>query len=378
MFFFYNFYMTIRAVSAKELGIEGGSCGTSGDVRDIDQGMAFSLGEIMAGYDFVHNAVVPGFLLHTIVGNDMPRVLMPDGKMVTGSPDQDRRWQFCDEIAQMFAEQYDGIYFQSGFGAENTSMQFEDFLNGLRRCVPNWLKYGKRTDTKTWNLFASCAGKNNANAFATLAKDGKYLRHVGVGRTRDGLTNAVSSDGIIGPVCIGDDEHGTYFGPKGVRYGINLRVNLDKEFGWSHVHVPSRELSVMLDIWGGFNDGSDPDRAITRFVSAQNIEPCARRRYDWSVSTFDGDGRTTNNGEPVHKMRLSLASPSRVWFPEVGQRQDGARGVKQNPPWTTYALLQKLRPVADRIAIALERNKNAQKVVKAAAYERCVRDMGLD
>jgi len=360
-------------------GPEGGYC-QIGNEKDTELGVALSLGRVVADREYARMRPVPGFFLNYICGNDDPRVLLPDGSVIKSSSRRDMGWQFCDEVARIFAAENDGIYLQSGFGAENTSMPFQDFLTGLRRCVPNWLRDGTRITDQLWNLHASCAGKRNAKSFATLAKDAKYLKQVRPAFSRDIIGRSISVDGIMGTIGMSDEDRDTYFGPEGVRYTVTLRVNLDSGFGWSHVQVPSRELSVVFDIYDHLLDGSDQDVAIARWVNEQNTEPSNGRRFDIKYSTFDNEGRTTHNGNPIHKMKLSIASPSQYWYPADGsqRRDDGAGKVKQNPPWTTHALLQKLRPVADRVALALKADNEARKAADAAAYEKCARDMGLE
>ena len=297
--------------------------------------------KIQARFD--EEIAVPGNLLNSLVTYREPAVILEDGNMlrvlswVTTAGDK----TFTNTNAKLIAEQYNGVFFP--FDMKNASFAFSDYLEALKRCMPN---IGRQSGA----LESMVKLSQEPDALKDLQEEAKYLEKVQVawnGRV-EGILGKVHQDG--------KDSFSPRTGYP--YYGITLALFLDG-FGYRHFNVPKRGLisEINVDDRRSFGESSYEARAIKEFVND------FRRNKENFGFFLDFEGP---KGQ-VKKVKMRMLSP----------KLNHITGKEESELMRTEEMLPIMRAVSDTVSTAIQKACEYRKEQQEQEYKECVKAMNF-
>lgn len=346
--------MAKELIATLSIGGKGGNYIKKGDEKDTDLEVKLPpLKTVRAAKEFKVSRPSPGYLIRYLTGNRGPRVIMPDGSVVKESGESGCGYEFNDEVAKIFARENDGIFFPKKFIDENFNINFHDFTKALKRCIANMDRKGSN--------FEEILEKKDT-ALKDIKQEAMYLDKVRIMKNERTLADAKYHEGLEGFIHTRKkgEEHDTYFGPKDHRYNILLGLDLNG-FGYGHLKVCGRRLSTTFNLLGDLEKDSDEIHAISRYVHNQ---PRDKEKY-----LFEVKAKEYEEIGGIEELTIKMTSPA-FWYQNNEEMK--------YPVMQTEDMIPIFTPIADKVAIAIEKAKKYKENQTQKAYDSCTKRMGLE
>ena len=328
---------------------------------DSEEGLAVSLplDGIKARFEDEDMQPTIGYFLKYLVNNDAPRIILEDGNIIRDNWKRGHDWEFTNVTAKLLAKQYNGIFFKSH--QERSSFLLTDFIEALRRCIPNKKRKRGLCDEKFDKMIKE-------QGFKDLEQELAYLKYVEISASRDIVSVRCSTEGLVGKIHKKDEkgEDSTFFNTKGVNgfYEINLGLSLEG-FGYEHLNVSQRRMATEFSVYGHFDNDSDEASALSSFI--RNLNPEDKNDPEENYG-FSIDYKTEKNNNNVNEVILRLESPTTFL---------SSNYEMEEPVMQTRELLPMFINAADTVHTAIKKADEYRKAQEKRQYEDMERAMGL-
>lgn len=334
-----------------------GGCSLTMDFEKDSKLDVYGTINIRFGQQFSRMRPDPSRLFNAVVRNDYPMVIDPAGEVLIPSHNPDLSYQFTDNIARIWAQQNNGIYFPSRFGKERTSILFNDFIKALERVRPN---YQRRNGSYEYDFQKSAHELSSRPGWLNdLALEARYLDDVHVFNP---INQWGESGGLIGLEGVVHKREGsepdTNFGSNENWFRINLGLDLRGGFGTYHFNVSRRVLSATVGQYSNIRKDSDEEIAIMGLVNEFEKKD---ERYNFDVTPIRLKERNGNWTDRYDRIVISMESPRTQGYENEWDKNSGRL---KRPVMQTREMIDKFIPLMTNAVEGLDRLDKHKKEVE--------------
>lgn len=302
-----------------------------------------------------------------ILGNKEPMVIDPQGEILVPCHSGDYNHHFTDQIARIWAEQNDGIFFPSHLGSEgNASFPFSDFIRGMERVRPNYQNRDGGYDygfQKAAHELSMTEG-----AFDDFAMEARYLDNVHPLHELDSWGEPEKIIGLEGSIHRRDgSEHDCNFGnDRDNQFGVKLGLDLRAGFGAYHFDVSRRVLSVDVGRYSAIYEKSDEESSLRCLVHEFNEGPDrTERHFNFDMKGVRARDRDGGLQDWYDRVIISMEAP----YTLGSENQDFRNpGHLEKPVMQTADMLPIFLPLATAAVEGLSRLKKHKEEVERERF----------